>query len=183
MAFDDTSGAQLAFLRTELLNDPVALGYGAFTQRTEPTADGPMTFYVGAKTDAELRAVLNAPKATAGNWADGKFGAFKRADVMGNEIAEAINSNDFAANLNPAHVMLVQVAIGSRAPLRFTNEDGSATKVLGNIRRLLVSDDATHTSRAALDALATRPGTRAEGIFGIGTTLTDLDVARALGRG
>lgn len=139
-------------LTTEITTDPTGLGYAAF---------------ITANDRPGLAGALNLPRQGV---------TVKRNDVMANEIIAAVDSRDFVTTPNAAHVAFVQALLAKGAPLQFQDNDGNDTKILGNIKRLLVSDDATHTSRAALNALASRTGSRAEQLWGTGTKITEDDI-------
>jgi hypothetical protein len=139
-------------LTTEINSDPTAIGYAAFVQ---------------AHDRPGLAAAMSLARAGI---------TVKRNDVMSNEVIAAVDSRDFVTTPNAAHVGFIQALLAKGAPLQFQDSDGNDTKILGNIKRLLVADDATHTSRAALNALANRTGSRAEQLWGTGTVITETDI-------
>lgn len=165
-------------LRTELLTDPAALGYGTFTQQTVPTAQGPKTFYTGAKSDVELRDLLNAPRTNLTAWGDGKVSTFKRLDIGSSEVLEAVAPADFAATISAAQCSHYE-SLTQQTRLRLVNDDDSDTRILTALLNMFTAATGTRTR---LRALATRAGTRAEALFGRETVLTDKDIAVALGR-
>lgn len=140
---------QLVALKTEITTDPLALGYAG-------------------KSDAEIADLLNLPRATI---------TIRRANIAPNEVLEAIDSRDFDAAPNAIHVAWFE-SITQLRTIRLENDDGSATRALGNLRRLLQAAD-TQGSRTRLAALATRIGSRAEQLLGGGVTVTHIDVADA----
>lgn len=140
---------QLTILKTEITTDPLALGYAG-------------------KSDAEIADLLNLLRATI---------TIRRANIAPNEVLEAIDSRDFETAPNAIHVAWFE-SITQLRTIRLENDDGSATRALGNLRRLLQAAD-TQGSRARLAALAKRIGSRAEQLLGGGVTVTHIDVADA----
>lgn len=141
--------AQLTILKTEITTDPLALGYAG-------------------KSDAEIADLLNLLRATI---------TIRRANIAPNEVLEAIDSRDFETAPNAIHVAWFE-SITQLRTIRLENDDGSATRALGNLRRLLQAAD-TQGSRTRLAALATRIGSRAEQLLGGGVVVTHIDVADA----
>ncbi len=140
---------QLTALNTELTTDPTALGYAG-------------------KSDAEAADILNLRRASIN---------VRRADILPAEVLEAIDSRDFEATPNTAHIAWFESVTQLRS-IKLENDDGSATRALGNLRRLLQAAD-TQGSRARLAAVATRQGSRAEQLFGRDVVIDHLEVARA----
>jgi len=98
--------SQLLVLKTEITTDPLALGYAG-------------------KSDAEIADLLNLPRATI---------TIRRANIAPNEVLEAIDSRDFETAPNAIHVAWFE-SITQLRTIRLENEDGSATRALGNLRR------------------------------------------------
>ncbi|MFL6141664.1 MAG: hypothetical protein ACJ72N_07315 [Labedaea sp.] len=116
---------------------------------------------VATGDDAGVAAILNAPTAT---------NVF-RNNIGVHEVVAAIAPADFAA------LTVLQVA---KLQLLFT---GTTTidATSANTRALFVGIFAgMATSAASLTALASRPGSRAEVLFGTGTVVTASDVSLAL---
>lgn len=127
---------------------------------TDPAALG-YAALVAAGNDAGVVALLNAPTATA---------VFRR-DIGVHEVVAAIAPADFAG------LTVLQVA---KLQLLFTGTttiDASSA----NTRALFVGIfSGLPTSSASLTSLASRPGSRAEVLFGVGTVITGNDVSLAL---
>lgn len=155
MAFTGTP-TQLQQLATEINSDPTALGYSAVSG--------------GLPNRPAVAALLNLIRAGI---------TVKRNDVMASEIIAAVDSRDFTTTPNAAHCAFIGALLTKGAPLQFQDAQGNDTNILGNIKRLLVTDDATHTSRAALNALANRLGSRAEQLWGLPANITEDDIAHA----
>jgi hypothetical protein len=142
-------------LAAEINADPTALGYAPL---------------VAAHDRPGVAALMNLPRAGI---------TVKRNDVMASEVIAAVDSRDFVTTPNAAHCAFISALLTKGAPLQFQDASGTDTNILGNIKRLLVADDATHTSRAALNALATRIGSRAEQLWGTGTLINEQNIADA----
>lgn len=148
----------ISVLHTEITTDP--RGYGYVPLLSSGNDDG-------------LAALLNKVR-------DGTDGfasiSVKRTDIASNEVLEALDSRDLAASPNAGLCAWFQSATGL-SRLRLVNDDGTNTRVLGNIKRLFTSD--VQGSQTRLQAVATRNGSRAEELFGTGTVLTNFDVGQA----
>jgi hypothetical protein len=156
----------LTVLRTELLTDPNAYGYAEYV------ADG---------SDQATADLLNAVRDGVTVPRPGKpIGAaisVRRADITPSELLEAIDSRDIAAS--PAASLLAWFqSVTQLAQIRLLNADGSNTRVIANLQRLITLD--TNLSRTRLTAIASRAGSRAEQLFGTGTRVEWSDVATAL---
>lgn len=144
-----------AILTEELRADPKGLGYAAFLD----TGD-----------DQAIANKLNQIQPTI---------VIRRADITVREVLEAIDLNDVVKVLSPIALSWFE-AITSLPTLRLERDDGSPTMILTNLMSLLTPGSASQTR---LLALARRPGSRAEQLFGAGVGVSALDVADALGRG
>lgn len=141
-----------AQVKAECQNDPSGLGLAA-------------QFAVGS--DGVCADILNVVRVGI---------TVKRVDVRPAEVLEAINTLDFAAS--PSAIACSWFESLTQMPVvRLSNDDGSDTTVLGNLKRLVTSD--VNGSRTRLAALTTRPGSRAEQLWGPGTSLTALDITNA----
>lgn len=167
----------IAQLTAEIINDPANKGY---------KVSGVW------KTDQQISDLLNEPKADITPWADAVVSAMKRTDVSSQEILEAIDIRDFVFpgtnNLPAASQPLATSWLESATRqdrLRFVTEAGADTTVLKNLKLLLLAPGATNDrgSTVRINALATRPGSRAESLWGRETYVPPIDVARAEGRG
>ena len=149
-------------LQTELQTDPTALGYAAS---------------VASGNDEATAAILNQIRAGI---------TIRRADIEPREIAAAIAVADYTAlGGNPTAAQLSTerrflswlTAIMAVPSLRLLNDDGSNTPVIDNFQAMFAAGTGTRTR---LIALASRQGTRAEQLFGVGTVVSAADVAKAL---
>jgi len=158
----------LSALLTELQTDPRSYGYA------EWVADG---------SDQALADLLNAVRDGVTAPRPGKpVGAaitVRRADVSPGELLEAIDSRDYAASPGAGLVAWFQALMG-QVQIRLLNADGSNTRVIANMQRLITSN--TNGTITRLTAVASRFGSRAEELFGVGTMVTWQDVAAAFGR-
>lgn len=150
----------LAALKTELLTDPQTYGYAGWIAASEPE---------------NCAAALNKVR----NGTDGEAAiTIRRADISPAEVLEAVDNRDFSANPHPLHVAWFE-SVTQLPTIRLVNNDGSDTRVLGNIRRLL-ENPGTQGSRDRVTTIANRNGSRAEQLFGAGTVISITDVAAAL---
>jgi hypothetical protein len=136
-------------LKAEILTDPTARGYAG-------------------KEDNAVAVLLNAVQLGI---------LIKRDNIAPNEILEAIHSNDLPANA-AASISFCSwfESLTQLRAIRLINDDGTNTKVLGNLTRFLTD---TNQSQTRIQALATRTGSRAEQLFGRNVIVTDQDVAIA----
>jgi hypothetical protein len=152
----------LQALKNEITNDPQTYGYAGWVAASEPE---------------NIAAALN--KVRTGN--DGEAAiTVRRSDIGPDEVLEVIDNRDFiaSASLNPAHVSWFE-SVTQLPRIRLVKDDGSDTRVLGNLRRLLENPGA-QGSRARLALVADRNGSRAEQLWGAGTVVSTQDVAMAL---
>jgi hypothetical protein len=150
----------LAQLKTELQTDPLTYGYAAYIAANEPE---------------NCASALN--KIRLGN--DGEAAiTIRRADISASEVLEVIDSRDFEAAPSTAHVAWFESAT-QLTRIRLVNTDGTDTRALGNLKRILQNAD-VQGSEARLTALANRNGSRAEQLFGPDTVVSISDVVTAL---
>lgn len=161
--------AQLAQLRTELETDPQGYGYAPLLALG---ADQTLADLLNHRRDG-----ITTPP--AGNIGPAITGIREEALAVA-DLLEAIDSRDFDVAAVAAHVAWFQSLVELRT-VRLLDDAGQPTRVLGNLRRLILNPG-TQGSRARLDALATRNGSRAEQLFGPRVVLTDDHVAAAFGR-
>lgn len=142
-----------AALKTEILTDPNNYGYA-----------GPLA----SRTDWQVAALLNEIRAGI---------TVPRADVTPLEVIEAINVSDFVTS--PASTLYASwlSALLQYPSLRILKADGSDTRVMSNVMKLLTNGSASETR---LRALASRTGSRAEQLFGVGTVVAVSDIGTAL---
>jgi hypothetical protein len=141
-------------LKTELNTDPNAYGYAPL---------------IAIGNDQGLADMLNLPRAAI---------VMPRPDVSPLEILEAIKVTDFIASTNQSILYGSWFESVTQYPsVRILKTDGSDTRLMTNMMTLLVNGS---QSEVRLRALASRPGSRAEQLFGVGTTVAHMDIAQAL---
>jgi hypothetical protein len=141
-------------LKSELNTDPNAYGYAPF---------------IASGADQNLADMLNLPRAAI---------VMPRPDVNPLEVLEAINVADFvAANAQTILMGSWLESLTQFQQIRILKENGSDTRVMTNLMRFLVNGS---QSEVRLRALASRAGSRAEQLFGVGTTVAHMDIAQAL---
>jgi hypothetical protein len=145
------TSAQYAQLKTELETDPLSLGYNV-----------PPDFYVTNNNDAALAPMLNEVRTGA---------AFQVNNVISSaKLWEVIVSDELTA-LAATQRTLLQIA------LMVTSFDLGITEVQKKLGDIFPAGSVT---RSNLQALQKRQGSRAEVLFGRGTTIRIADVACAL---
>lgn len=165
----------LVALRTELTTDPVALGYAPF---------------VTNRQDAQLTAILNWVRdgitVCPVNAVLGATITIRRSDIAVKDVYAAIDVSDYTAL--PATPTATQLSLERRYlswlsglaamdTIRLLNDDGTDGPVIANFKAMFAAGTGTLNR---LQALATRFGSRAEALFGPGTTVSDFDIGRAL---
>lgn len=142
------TSAQLDTLRTEIAQDPAALGYAALKTKAD---------------DAALAATINLVRAGAGY-------VIARTDVKASEVIGAISNTDFAA--------LTQLLISK---LTFLFTGGTIDVTNSNTKQILqdIFSAASAPTKAAVLAVCTRQGSRAEVLFGANFTVAAFDCAQA----
>lgn len=153
----------LAALKAELLTDPTALGYAP--SRT-------------AGDDVTLASVINAARAAI---------TIRRADITPTELVNVIDVADYTAL--PASPTVAQLsterrllawlsgAMAASGAIRLLNDDGTNAPAVANLQAMFPAGSGTRTR---ILALAVRQGSRAEQLFGVGTTIAPLIIAQAL---
>lgn len=148
-------------LKAEIQNDPAALGYAPFVAAND---------FLGAAN------LINAVNAAI---------SIKRPDVMAAEVLQAVDVRDVAfpnVSAVPAASQPLATAwftaVLALSRIQLVNNDGTDTTALKNIKLLLVSGG--QGSQARLNALAVRPGSRAESLWGAGVVVSGADIANAL---
>lgn len=139
-------------------------------------------------TPMELRALLMTDPAVAPSVQKGEDGT--TADILNKvdggirvardltsfDVLDALDPLDFVDGLTPAQTAYLQAVLAVPS-LRLQASDGTATHVLVNLLSLV--KDRSDTAQR-LGELASRPGSRAERLFGAGVVVTAADVAKAL---
>lgn len=129
---------------------------------TDPTSLG-LVALRDAGSDQALADALNLPRAGI---------TVNRNDLSGRELLNAVVLSEYTA-LTQANRDLWQ-ALLTIAPL-----DATDTQTRTTVGAIFAAGTTTRTN---LVALSTRPGSRAEQLWGTGTRITALDVSRALAR-
>ena len=99
-----------------------------------------------------------------------------RPDVNPLEILEAIAVDDFVTSQTVLMGSWFE-SLTQYPSVRILKENGSDTRVMTNIMKVLKNGTASETR---LRALASRNGSRVEQLFGVGTTVSAADIAQAL---
>lgn len=144
--------AQIATLKTEITTDPRAYGWPAL---------------YNAGNDTGLAAALNQPRdGTAGT---GPAISINRGYITSQELVEAVVQSEMPASANQRD-WLIMVTQGDRVRV-----DTNSTARTG----LLAIFGAATATRANLTAASSRPGSRAEELFGRDVAVSADDIARA----
>jgi hypothetical protein len=143
-----------AALKTELQTDPNSYGYAQ---------------YITSGQDSVLADMLNLARAAI---------QLPRPNVPPSELLEAISVDDFIASANQTilHGSWLESLLQFQS-IRILKENGSDTRVMTNIMKILKNGTASETR---VRTLAVRNGSRAEQLFGPGVSITHMDVAQAL---
>lgn len=141
----------LANLRTELLSDPLTLGYNA-----------------AGRNDTDIAQKINRKRASI---------QIARSDVLASEIIEAIDITELLASATVIQAAwfesFTQIPIG----LRLLKDDLSNTRVISNLLQILKNASA---SENRIKALGQRNASRAEQLWGEGFTIDVLTIGQAL---
>lgn len=162
-------------LKTELNTDPAGLGYAPFLAKGD---------------DVDLANLLNFVRdgttACPVNNVIGAAITVRRADIDVASVYAAIAVSDYTSlPTNPNSTQLSTerrllawlTGLAAMATIRLLNDDGTDTPVIANFKAMFAAGTATLTR---LNTLSTRNGSRAEQLFGEGTTLSPLDVGTAV---
>jgi hypothetical protein len=149
-------------LAGELTADPSGLGYAPL---------------IGAGDRLGLAGKLNAVNQAI---------QIKRIDVAASEILEAVDVADFqtGASAPVAGALSWFESTTQQARLRLVNDDGTDTHIIKNLKGLFLPNGnagANPQTRARLQAISLRAGSRAEQLWGAGTVISDQDIANAIG--
>jgi hypothetical protein len=118
-------------------------------------------------SDADVADLLNAPRSGAA------YIVF-RPDVPVKDVVEAITAADFGSLTAVQCARLQLLFVGGTVDVSRTNTRQALQDLFSG---------ASNATKAALLALVSRSGSRAEKLFGVGTTIHHLQVAAAFGRG
>jgi hypothetical protein len=152
-------------LASEINTDPATVGYAALK---------------AALNDQGLADALNLARASV---------TIRRADIAPQALWEAIDVADLtalpgtptAAQLSTERRQLAWLTgLAALPTVRLLNDDGTDTMIRKNLLAMFTAGSGTLTRLAALSV---RQGSRAEFLFGAAAVVTNIDVARALGRG
>jgi hypothetical protein len=159
----------LAKLKTELTTDPRGYGYATSISLGDDqgAADLINTIRDGSNPPATPTA--------AGGVASGLI-TVRRSNILSTELLEAIDTRDFVTNATTIQASWFE-SITQAPMIRLMNDDGTNTRVLTNLVRLLNNTNGTQTR---LTAVATRPGSRSEELFGTDQVVSADQVAHAL---
>jgi hypothetical protein len=147
----------LPVLKNELLTDPLTYGYAAFIAANEPESCAAALNKIRLGNDGEAAITIN------------------RDNISSQELLEAIDTRDFGAPGGAAVAWFQSVT--RLDTLRLFDTAGNPTRVRANLDRMINNAQGSQTR---LDALAVRPGSRAEVLFGPGTVVSISDVVAAL---
>jgi hypothetical protein len=156
------TATQLAALKSELLTDPRGYGYAG-------------------KQDTDIETALNTVRdGTAGTVPANPTGGspaglasgvitVNKGSISTQDLVECVVQSEMPTNA-ASRDWLLMVCAGERVRV----DAGSTTRT-----GLLALFAQNSTTRTALTAIATKPGSRAEELLGVGVTPTYLDVAAA----
>jgi hypothetical protein len=131
--------------------------------------------------DNVLVPLLNFPRdgvAAAPNGVVGPAVVVQRTDVHPSELLDLIDARDFNATVSAGEAAYLQSVLLSNGALRLEDDAGADTRLLGNLRRMFQNPGPQGT-RPRLNAVARRPGSRAEALWGRGATVTEADISAA----
>lgn len=129
----------------------------------------PMSYGYASMTDSEAAAAINRARAEI---------VFPRPDVSPLEILEAINISDFLTDKTNLWAAWFE-SLTQFQTIRILKANGSDTRTLTNIMKLLTNGSASETR---VRELASRKGSRAEQLWGMGTVISIQQIAGARGR-
>lgn len=168
-----------AALATEVNTDPRGYGYA---EDVAVGNDQAVADKLNLVRDGSVGRVPANPTGDGGS-ADGVV-LVKRADVTSREVIEAVDLADFPAlpsnpNASALSTERRQLAylgwLASVSTMRLVGDDGNDLPIVGNLGAMFPAGTG---SRNRLLALRRRPGSRAEELFGVSVTASD--VAKAL---
>ena len=159
------TAAQLAALKSEIQTDPLTYGYPAVIAQHNTLAD--LINKVRDGSDGEAAITI------------------RRTDISVADVYAAIEVADYAAL--PGSPTAAQLSTERRYlgwlsglaafdTVRLLNDDGTDAPPMVNFKAMFPVSG----TRTRLTALASRFGSRAEQLFGIGTVVADTDIALAL---
>lgn len=160
------TATQIATLKTELTTDPRGYGYSAAQRNDQSMADK-----LNLIRDGSAGTVPSNPTA-AGGQASGIISEYRK-DIAVREIIAAIAPADFAAltQLQCAKLSLQFAGTGMVIDATNANTRGSFAGIFSGMSAATTN---------AINALASRSGSRAEELFGVGVSVSIDDVGRAL---
>jgi tRNA threonylcarbamoyladenosine modification (KEOPS) complex Pcc1 subunit len=145
-----------AQLKSELQTDPAALGYATM---------------ITARDFAGLNAAINLVR--SGTAPDGKSYSVYSQTVSASAIMANINATEWTATVPTTNswLALIGFMVGGVIDATNTNVRAVFTKIFVGMPNTL----------SAIDAAAHRNGSRAEALYGTGTTISDADIHTAMG--
>ena len=143
----------LAVLKTELTTDPNSYGYAPL---------------IAIGSDQGCADAVNLIRIAI---------QINRPNVAPIEILEAISVDDFIATGQSVLMGSWFESLTQFSIIRILKENGQDTRVMTNIMKILKNGTASETR---IRALSVRAGSRAEQLFGSGSSITAMDVAIAL---
>jgi len=129
----------------------------------------PMSYGYDAMSDNDAAIAINLARAAI---------IFPRPDVSPLEILEAIALQDFLSDKTNLWAAWFE-SLTQFDSIRILKENGEDTRTMTNINRLLANGSASETR---IRALASRKGSRAEQLWGMGTAISYTQIAGARGR-
>ena len=143
----------LAQIKTELITDPNNYGYAA---------------YLGDNFNPpQLALMLNEKRAAI---------VMPRPDVTPLEVLEAINISDFLTDKTNLWAAWFE-SLTQFPSVRILKDNGSDTRVMSNIMKLLINGSASETR---IRELSVRSGSRAEQLLGVNTVIGFQEVIDAI---
>ncbi|HXI14817.1 MAG TPA: hypothetical protein VNM48_00500 [Chloroflexota bacterium] len=152
-------------LRAELNTDPRAYGYAPYVPGTQAQALADLlNFDRNGMTPCPVNNII------------GPSVSIRRIDIAPQEVLEAIDNRDFITNANTLVVGWFE-SMTQALTIRMINDDGTDTRVLGNLKRMVNNTNGTQTR---ITTIANRAGSRAEELFGREAEVSPADIYEAL---
>lgn len=161
-------------LKSELTTDPRGYGYSALIQSG---SDAGLATALNLIRDGSAGRVPVTPTA-AGGQASGII-TVSRTDVTAQEVRLAVDVAEFVAGPNALLAGYFESVTQSNERMQLKNQDAGRTDTR-QMTNLKTCFSVNASTRARLDALATRSGSRAEELFGVDTTVDAISISIAL---
>jgi len=178
------TAAQLVTLEAELKNDPQGLGYAPFLAAGDfLNLVACLNFIRDGVTPFPNNGIVGAAVAGVRNQSvsvQDIIGAINTADLITNNVSTAVTADQFGK-------LTLFAALCNDGSVALTNADGSDNNNAKTLKQI-VQNPGTQGSRAAIVALETRNGSRAEQLFTLsgspaGVIVTNADVQAAIASG